>query len=583
MPNSLLVLQGEIPGRHYRLTQTDVLIGRVVSNCICLSDLKVSRRHCRISFIDGQFFLDDLKSTNGTFLNDVKVSHVKLNQGDRIRIGNTEMIFGLSPVTHSFRLEEQPTIEDRVLAGIPKQAFNSNRTTPELSEQAADFSALKTKSSVVSDTTSFEQEFDESESRIDNESSFYDETGNPNQTSRRFLEVDSDLRFLYRASLVTGRNSDCGQMLSEILQLIFGWIAVDRGCVLLKNDIDGAFETKAFLSRSVDRKMDFQVSHTIAEYVRLNEVGILSARVSKGEVFRTSTHSDHYNSGDVLCVPILGRKEILGLIYLDTLGGNSSNSCFNEGHLRLLVAIAHQSAVAIENSQYYAELLSKECHDAVGESMEIIAHQIKNKFQGVNGGAHLIETGLRSSDLKLIDKGWSIVIRNHEQISRFVNNILLLARPYQVNRELADLNKVIQEAIAMLQPQMSAQGLNCVFLPNPDFHSFRFDAVAISSAITNIFSLCLLAGRTDGAGKITVRLNFLDEHARLIISDNGERIEDFEWNNSLMNSELDENQKIFGIGLAVVRKIIVGHNGSIEVSHPNEQGNQFEVQVPYQL
>ena len=583
MPNSLLVLQGEIPGKQYRLTQTDVLIGRVVSNYICLPDLKVSRRHCRISFIDGQFFLDDLQSLNGTFVNDVKVSHVKLNQGDRIRIGSTELVFGVSPVTHSFRFEEQPTIADAMLAGKPAQAFTANRTIPELSEQAPDFSDLKIKSSVVSDTTSLEQEFDESGSRLDGESSFYDDLGEPNQTSRRFLEVDNDLRFLYRASLATGRNADCGLMLREILQLIFDWIAVDRGCVLLKNDIDGAFETKAFLSRSVDKGLDFQVSHTIAEYVRLNEVGILSARVAKSKVFETSTTIDQHNSGDVLCVPILGRTEILGLIYLDTLGGNSSNSCFNEVHLRLLVAIAHQSAVAIENSQYYAELLRKERHDAFDESMEIIAHQIKNKFQGVNGGAHLIETGLRTSDLDLIGKGWSIVIRNHEQISRFVSNILLLTRPYQVNRELADLNKVIQEAIAMLQSQMSAQGWHCDFLPNPSSRPFRFDAVAISSAIKNIFSLCLLAGKIDGTGLITVRLDFLNQHARLTISDNGEPLEDFEWDNSLVNSEIHNNRKFFGIGLAVVRKIIAGLDGSFEVSHPNGQGNRFQVQIPYQL
>lgn len=583
MPNSLLVLQGEIPGKQYRLTQTDVLIGRVVSNYICLPDLKVSRRHCRISFIEGQFFLDDLQSLNGTFVNDVKVSHVKLNQGDRIRIGSTEMVFGVSPVTHSFRLEEQPTIDDAMLAGKPAQEFAANRTIPELSEKAPDFSALKTRFPVASDTTSVEQEFDESGSRIDGESSFYDEIGEPNQTGRRFLAVDNDLRFLYRASLATGRNADCGLMLREILQLIFDWIAVDRGCVLLKNDIDGAFETKAFLSRSVDKGLDFQVSHTIAEYVRLNEVGILSARVAKSEVPRTSTNIDQYRSGDVLCVPILGRKEILGLIYLDTLSGNSSNSCFNEGHLRLLVAIAHQSAVAIENSQYYAELLRKERHDAFDESMEIIAHQIKNKFQGVNGGAHLIETGLRTSDLDLIGKGWSIVIRNHEQISRFVNNILLLTRPYQVDRELADLNKVIQEAIAMLQSQMSARGWRCDFLPNPSSRSFRFDADAISSAIKNIFSLCLLADKTDGTGLITVRLDFLNQHARLTISDNGEPLEDFEWDNSLVNSEIHDNRKFFGIRLAVVRKIIAGHDGSIEVSHPNGQGNRFQVQIPYQL
>ena len=77
--------------------QEETLIGRKASNDIRPADPAVSRYHALIRRIDGQYVLNDLGSSNGTFLNDraLYAPHI-LQPGDRVRLGETEFVFGVA-------------------------------------------------------------------------------------------------------------------------------------------------------------------------------------------------------------------------------------------------------------------------------------------------------------------------------------------------------------------------------------------------------------------------------------------------------------------------------------------------------
>lgn len=81
---------GEFP-----LDGEDLAIGRRPENDIHIDNLSVSGRHARVMTIAGSSFLEDLDSTNGTFVNGKKISKHPLSDGDLITIG-----------THSLRFEE---------------------------------------------------------------------------------------------------------------------------------------------------------------------------------------------------------------------------------------------------------------------------------------------------------------------------------------------------------------------------------------------------------------------------------------------------------------------------------------------
>ena len=73
----------------FHLSEQPVTIGRNSDADIVLLDDKVSRIHCGVRLWDGEFYLKDLKSKNGTYVNGERVEVAKLKSGDVIRVGST--------------------------------------------------------------------------------------------------------------------------------------------------------------------------------------------------------------------------------------------------------------------------------------------------------------------------------------------------------------------------------------------------------------------------------------------------------------------------------------------------------------
>jgi len=77
----------------FPLDKESVQIGRIADNDIVLPDPNVSRVHARVEKRDGAYQITDLESTNGTWVNEQRVSSVKLKENDVIRLGSTRFIF----------------------------------------------------------------------------------------------------------------------------------------------------------------------------------------------------------------------------------------------------------------------------------------------------------------------------------------------------------------------------------------------------------------------------------------------------------------------------------------------------------
>jgi hypothetical protein len=112
----LVVISGREKGRTYQVSpEHDTVIGRVLDCDVCLADPRVSRRTAIISAGEAGFFLKDLGSANGTYLNGARVTEAQLKEGDKLRVGATELEFHQTE-----RFEDAPT--KRVPGGAAAEA-----------------------------------------------------------------------------------------------------------------------------------------------------------------------------------------------------------------------------------------------------------------------------------------------------------------------------------------------------------------------------------------------------------------------------------------------------------------------------
>lgn len=84
---------GPMANQALALTEQVTTIGSVAGNTVVLADPAVSRKHAGIHKVDSNYELADLGSTNGVYVNGHKVPKKTLEQGDIIRVGNTEAVF----------------------------------------------------------------------------------------------------------------------------------------------------------------------------------------------------------------------------------------------------------------------------------------------------------------------------------------------------------------------------------------------------------------------------------------------------------------------------------------------------------
>jgi hypothetical protein len=89
----LLIREQEMPERRYEITSPVTSIGTNPDNDIVLTDKAVSRHHAKIRVEGQKYYIYDLASTNGTKVNDRKVTKKWIKEGDSIEMGHTAMSF----------------------------------------------------------------------------------------------------------------------------------------------------------------------------------------------------------------------------------------------------------------------------------------------------------------------------------------------------------------------------------------------------------------------------------------------------------------------------------------------------------
>jgi pSer/pThr/pTyr-binding forkhead associated (FHA) protein len=117
----LVMRQGPTPGEVYELERTEVSIGRDIANDIVINDAEVSRKHARLTLEADRYKIEDLNSTNGTYIDGQKLIGPHLMAiGEVIMFGdNVGMVFDGEPIDLDATVVSPVTIESTPVAAMP--------------------------------------------------------------------------------------------------------------------------------------------------------------------------------------------------------------------------------------------------------------------------------------------------------------------------------------------------------------------------------------------------------------------------------------------------------------------------------
>src|SRR5262249_10267770 len=170
--------------------------------------------------------------------------------------------------------------------------------------------------------------------------------------------------------------------------------------------------------KGVEADERMQLSRTILEYVMSHKEGVLTSDAKDDQRWEQAQSIVTQGVREAICVPMQGRYGIVGVIYIDTYTppgralAKRGGERFNEEHLRLMVAIGHQAALAVEDTSYYSAMVQAERLAAMGQTIATLSHHIKNILQGIRGGSYLIEEGLKIPDNAVVPKASRIATKN---------------------------------------------------------------------------------------------------------------------------------------------------------------------------
>jgi putative methionine-R-sulfoxide reductase with GAF domain len=293
----LYILEGPDKGQSFDLKGKTTSIGRSHDNHIQMKDRFVSRKHLEISRRNSKFFLKDLKSENGTFVDGEPIrpgKELEVKEGLPISLGMSVLCLGKG-------------CSEYILAFL-----DSIDLSKELSEKVGE--AQKDRP----------------------------------MTAKRNMELVS------KVSHVLGQSLDINEMLEKILAYIFDLLKrIDRGAIILINDETG--EVKQVIIRNREGLSDNTTRYSEAVVERVLETG-KAVMIPDAQAEDSSALADTLELaeiGSVMCVPLISKSEIRGVIYVDSL---QKPYGFRREDLSLLTALSSPAAIAVENALLHERL-----------------------------------------------------------------------------------------------------------------------------------------------------------------------------------------------------------------------------------
>jgi sigma-B regulation protein RsbU (phosphoserine phosphatase) len=348
----LYIIKGLERGCSFDIKCTTTFVGRAPDNDIQIKDNSVSRKHMKILRKGDKFFIEDLKSQNGTLVNDQAIKpgeQYEVKEGIPIVIGNVLITLGKKSSENGMAIQY----------------------SIDLSEKTGDFG----------------------------ESLLYKDR---RITKRKNLET------IHEVSTILMQTLDINEICEKIMDSLFSLFnKIDNGTILLIDNEGG--ELKEILARSRHNRANIQsnYSRTIVNRVIRDGKAVIMADTSQEDIDDLSESIAMMRIKSIMCVPLISKSQTQGVVYVHSVNKLQE---FQIDDLYLLTGLSSPAALAIQNALLYsqrkkAEEELRKAHDELYNFSQELERKVQERTEELKEkNEKLVETERLAARCKMANR-----------------------------------------------------------------------------------------------------------------------------------------------------------------------------------
>jgi two-component system sensor histidine kinase HydH len=228
--------------------------------------------------------------------------------------------------------------------------------------------------------------------------------------------------------------------------------------------------------------------------------------------------------------------------------------------------------IAIEEQLRRSERLS-----TLGEMAAVLAHEIRNPLGSIRGTAEILRDDYRPGDPK--HEFIEIQIKETERLNHVVEDFLRMARQQPMELSDCSIREELETIVTLVAKDAQDRGISLRLEPGKEVSAFRGDGEKLRQAFLNIVINALQATPPGGSVGIDCRRTGTGYEIRFVDSGSGIQVDAL---TRIFEPFYTTKPDGTGLGLAVTRKIIEGHGGTLDIVSKPGQGTTVNVNLPAQ-
>ncbi|MHB8419490.1 MAG: GAF domain-containing protein [Myxococcales bacterium] len=400
----------------------------------------------------------------------------------------------------------------------------------------------------------------------------------------------AELSLLHEVALAINEDQDLGKILGRAADRLAALIdASDCFILLLEADSGDLVGVAASRGRAQDVKgIRLGPSSSSVAIRAVRERSPIVIADAPGDARANQDLVTRFGERSLLALPMMHSGRIIGCIVFDD---TRKVRRFDRGEIDRVLAVSSQLAAAVENARLHedlkrsyaelamaqAKLVQRERFAALGELAAAVAHEVRNPLGAIFNA--LGELNRHLGGQGEVGVLLSILGEESDRINRIIGDLLDFARPPGISVDLVSLSAVIEDAAAA-SARLPGIELSCEVEAGLD--RLRMDQRQIRQALLNVFNNAVQA--MGGRGSLRVRGRRVERSGSptvaIEVADSGPGVPKAV-QERIFEPFFTTKASGTGLGLAVVRRIVEGHGGSVEVRSGAPTGAVFTLYLPF--